>query len=55
MNERAKIALEIGKVKNSTGISAYAPAREDEVLCRVLVAEQAARWPTAACGPCFAS
>jgi chorismate mutase/prephenate dehydratase len=36
INERAKIALEIGKVKNSSGISAYAPAREDEVLSRVL-------------------
>lgn len=36
MNERAKLAHEIGKVKNSCGISAYAPAREDEVLNRVL-------------------
>ncbi len=36
MNERAKIALEIGKLKNNRGISAYAPAREDEVLSRVL-------------------
>jgi chorismate mutase / prephenate dehydratase len=34
MNERAKIALEIGKLKHSCGISAYAPAREDEVLSR---------------------
>ena len=36
MNERAKLALEIGKVKNHSGVAAYAPAREDEVLCRVL-------------------
>ncbi len=36
MNDRAQLALEIGKVKNSTGVSAYAPAREDEVLSRVL-------------------
>jgi chorismate mutase/prephenate dehydratase len=35
VNERAKIALEIGKLKNSSGVSAYAPAREDEVLGRV--------------------
>ncbi len=36
INERAKIAAEIGKLKNSGGLSAYAPAREDEVLARVL-------------------
>jgi chorismate mutase/prephenate dehydratase len=36
MNERAQYAHEIGKVKNSTGVAAYAPAREDEVLSRVL-------------------
>ena len=36
MNERAKIALEIGKLKNDHGIAAYAPAREDEVLARVV-------------------
>jgi len=36
MNERAKIALEIGKLKIHSGICAYAPAREDEVLGRVL-------------------
>src|SRR5262245_15906334 len=36
MNDRAKIALEIGKVKSTCGISAYAPAREDEVLSRAL-------------------
>jgi chorismate mutase / prephenate dehydratase len=36
INDRAKFALEIGKLKNRSGISAYAPAREDEVLSRVL-------------------
>ncbi len=36
MNERAKLAHEIGKLKTQAGISAYAPAREDEVLTRVL-------------------
>jgi chorismate mutase / prephenate dehydratase len=36
INERANVALEIGKLKNTTGMSAYAPAREDEVLGRVL-------------------
>lgn len=36
INERAQLALAIGEVKNTTGASAYAPAREDEVLCRVL-------------------
>ena len=35
MNERAKVALEIGKLKTDSGLSAYAPAREDEVLCRL--------------------
>jgi chorismate mutase / prephenate dehydratase len=35
MNERAKHALEIGKIKKVDGICAYAPAREDEVLARV--------------------
>jgi chorismate mutase/prephenate dehydratase len=36
MNERAKMAADIGRLKHSGGISAYAPAREDEVLARVL-------------------
>ncbi len=36
MNERAEYAHEIGQVKNNTGVAAYAPAREDEVLARVL-------------------
>ncbi len=36
MNERAKHASEIGKLKDSCGMHAYAPAREDEVLARVV-------------------
>jgi chorismate mutase/prephenate dehydratase len=40
MNERAKLALEIGKLKDSSGIAAYAPAREDEVLSRVVTASK---------------
>jgi chorismate mutase/prephenate dehydratase len=40
MNERAQVALEIGKLKNSSGMTAYAPAREDEVLSRVLAASK---------------
>jgi len=40
INDRAKIALEIGKVKHSTGVSAYAPSREDEVLARVVAASK---------------
>jgi chorismate mutase / prephenate dehydratase len=36
MNERALLALEIGKLKTDTGIAAYAPAREGEVLGRLV-------------------
>jgi len=36
MNDRAKVALEVGRVKDSSGICAYAPLREDEVISRVL-------------------
>jgi len=36
MNNRASLALEIGKLKSESGVSAYAPSREDEVLSRVL-------------------
>jgi chorismate mutase/prephenate dehydratase len=35
MNERAKVVLDVGKLKTDCGISAYAPAREEEVLGRV--------------------
>src|SRR6185436_17713603 len=33
--DRARIALDIGELKNSSGMCAYAPLREDEVLTRV--------------------
>ena len=36
MNQRAAIALEIGKLKDSSGMDAYSPAREEEVISRVL-------------------
>jgi chorismate mutase/prephenate dehydratase len=36
MNERAAYALEIGKLKSTSGVSAYTPSREDAVLGRVL-------------------
>ena len=35
MNQRAKLAHEIGKIKDATGIVAYDPAREEEVLARI--------------------
>ncbi len=35
MNERAKLAHAIGKIKGSTGQTVYDPAREEEVLNRV--------------------
>jgi len=40
INERAKIVLDIGKLKNNSGLCAYAPAREDEVLGRVLASSK---------------
>jgi chorismate mutase / prephenate dehydratase len=35
MNQRAKLAHEIGKIKDSQGIAAYDAAREEEVLARI--------------------
>ncbi|MDX1963560.1 MAG: prephenate dehydratase [Pirellulales bacterium] len=35
MNERAKVAHAIGKVKDSSGLQPYDPAREEEVLGRI--------------------
>src|SRR5688572_16712027 len=35
MNERAKLAHEIGKIKDANGQKCYDPAREEEVLARV--------------------
>src|SRR5262245_38168403 len=36
MNERAKLALEIGKLKEATGQVCYDPAREEEILSKVV-------------------
>ena len=32
LNERAEIALEMGKVKSEAGITLYDPQREEEIL-----------------------
>lgn len=37
-NERATLAIQIGKVKDQTGSAAYDPAREEEVLSRAVAA-----------------
>lgn len=36
MNERARLAVEIGRVKSDGGVEVFHPGREDEVLQRVL-------------------
>lgn len=40
LNERARLIVDIGKVKREAGIPIYAPHREQEVLRRVLAANQ---------------
>lgn len=35
LNQRAAIAMQIGRVKRAQGVAVYAPARENEVLARV--------------------
>lgn len=35
VNQRAQLALEIGRIKHESGVACYAPAREEEVLARV--------------------
>ena len=35
LNERARVVVEIGKLKNKTGIAVYAPDREKEVFARI--------------------
>ncbi|MEO6847389.1 MAG: chorismate mutase [Chthoniobacterales bacterium] len=32
LNQRAALALEVGKIKQTTGVPVYAPAREDQLL-----------------------
>ena len=34
-NERAKLALEIGRVKKSQGLPIYIPSREEQIIMRV--------------------
>jgi chorismate mutase/prephenate dehydratase len=40
VNERAELAAEIGKVKNDHGAEVFSPAREEEVLQNVLLANK---------------
>src|SRR5262244_3610976 len=40
INERAKLAAEIGRVKNDHGAEVFSPAREEEVLENVLQASK---------------
>ena len=40
LNERARIVVEIGKLKNKTGGQIYAPDREKQVLARIAKANQ---------------
>ncbi len=40
LNERAKFADEIGKIKEQLGLDAYSPRREQEVLENVLGANK---------------
>ena len=37
-NERARLALEIGRIKKTLGLPAYDPAREKEIFARVRAA-----------------
>ena len=36
VNERARVAVEIGRLKHASGDTSYAPAREREVLDKVV-------------------
>lgn len=40
MNERARLAHEIGKIKNQQGMECYSPAREEQVLARVAASNE---------------
>lgn len=40
LNERARYADEIGKIKERLGLEAYSPRREEEVLVNVLAANK---------------
>jgi chorismate mutase len=47
LNERARYAEEIGKVKLGLGLNAYSPEREEEVMENVLRANQGPLSPQA--------
>ncbi|MDD5237089.1 MAG: chorismate mutase, partial [Candidatus Omnitrophica bacterium] len=36
LNQRAKFILKVGRIKNATGESIYSPARENEILKRLM-------------------
>ena len=55
MNERAKLAHQIGKIKDANGQQCYDPAREEEVLARVAELSRGPAWQPAACAAFFAS
>ena len=55
MNQRAKLAHQIGKVKEVNGQRAYDPVRECEVLSRVTQHNRGPLAKSAACRRCFAS
>lgn len=40
LNERASYAVEIGRLKRAQNVETYTPAREDEVLKRVIAANR---------------
>jgi len=46
INERAKIAVRIGKIKDEGGQAVYSPSREEEVLARVVEASKGPLTPT---------
>jgi chorismate mutase/prephenate dehydratase len=46
INERAKTALEIGRLKNDQGAEVFSPAREEEVLQNVIAANKGPLDPT---------
>ncbi|MGL5096972.1 MAG: chorismate mutase, partial [Planctomycetia bacterium] len=35
INERARLAIEVGRVKSDQGVEVFSPAREDEILQRM--------------------
>jgi chorismate mutase/prephenate dehydratase len=45
VNERAKVALEIGRLKNDQGGEVFSPAREEEVLQNVLEVHEKGKGP----------